>query len=180
MHDAIIDACCLINLYASGGMTHFLAASRRKWYVPLAVLQECLYIRYEAESSDDDRERVECQEYVDSGSITPVNIEGLEESDLFIGLATDLDDGEAMALSIAKHRGWVLATDDRKARRIAAEHDVPTITTPEIMREWQASAQIPKAKIKIMLSNVETRGRFVPGENAAEYSWWMKGVGKSK
>lgn len=174
MSDAIIDACCFINLYASGEMAHFFEASRWSWYVPRAVLRECLFIRVQSSEGADEREAVQSQGHVDSGLIVPVDIESAKEAELYVRLAADLDDGEAMALAIAHYRGWVLATDDRKARRIARDWAVETVTTPELMREWQRVARLPASHVRTLLANIESRGRFTPAEDAPDYAWWMK------
>jgi predicted nucleic acid-binding protein len=41
------------------------------------------------------------------------------EQALYVEFALVLGDGEALALAIAKNRGWKMATDDRKARNKA-------------------------------------------------------------
>jgi predicted nucleic acid-binding protein len=46
--------------------------------------------------------------------------ESPEEDALFVQFAAKIDDGEAMTLALCVSRGYAFATDDRKARRIAA------------------------------------------------------------
>ena len=61
---------------------------------------------------------------------------GEAEIELYFELATSLDDGEAMALAIAKTRQWILATDDRKATTIAEKMKVKLVSTPELVKNW--------------------------------------------
>ena len=56
MPDAIIDACCFINLYATGDLRGFLTASPWAWHIPSAALAESLFIRVTSDEDDDRRE----------------------------------------------------------------------------------------------------------------------------
>ena len=47
-----------------------------------------------------------------------------------VEFAAQIDDGEASCLAIAKSRGWLVATDDRKAIRLAVKSGISVITTP--------------------------------------------------
>ncbi len=94
-------------------------------------------------------------------------------------LAGDLDDGEAMALAIARLRGWTLATDDRKAKRFADDLDVPVVTTPELMQRWAKASKIRPAKLRTLLSNIQHCARFVPAEDAPGYDWWTDAIGEA-
>jgi predicted nucleic acid-binding protein len=53
-----------------------------------------------------------------------------------VNFATEVDDGEAQSLAIAKHRGFVFLTDDRKAVKVAQRPDVAvrTTSTPNILQ----------------------------------------------
>jgi hypothetical protein len=47
------------------------------------------------------------------------------EIPLYVELAGLVDDGEASTIAVAIKRGLALATDDRKARRVCAERNLP-------------------------------------------------------
>lgn len=64
---------------------------------------------------------VELDSFVNSKCLTVYGLSGNEEQSLYIDYAADLDDGEAMTLALAFSRGFTVATDDRKARRIFLE-----------------------------------------------------------
>jgi predicted nucleic acid-binding protein len=49
----------------------------------------------------------------------PARPETEQEIEDYVNFAIEVDDGEAQALAIAKHRGFVLLTDDRKAVKVA-------------------------------------------------------------
>lgn len=51
------------------------------------------------------------------------------EIELFSGMPGRLHAGEASCLAIAQHRGWLLLTDDKAARRHAVDRKVPVSGT---------------------------------------------------
>ena len=177
MADAIIDACCFINIYATGDLRGFLRESAWDWHIPSAALVESLYIRVTRDQDDEKREPIEPQPYINESLITLVEVGGADEAELYVRLAGDLDDGEAMALAIAKLRGWTLATDDRKAKRFAGNLRVPVVTTPELMQRWAKASKIRPAKLKTLLSNIQNNARFAPAEDAPGYDWWTDAIG---
>ena len=179
MPDAIVDACCFINLYATGEVRGFLTELAWEWHMPSAALAESLYIRVTSDKDDDKREPIEPQPYIDERLITLVDIGGTDEAELYVALAGDLDDGEAMALAIAKLRGWTLASDDRKAQRYASGLGVPVITTPELMRRWAKASKMRPARLKTLLSNIQSGARFAPAEDAPGYDWWTAAIGEA-
>lgn len=176
MPDAIVDACCFINLYATGELRGFLTEFAWSWHIPQAALAEALYIRVPGVDGEDQREPIDSETCIEAGLLVPVDVENVEEAELYVGLASDLDDGEAMALAIAKRRGWTLATDDRKAKRFAGDIGVPAVTTPELMQHWAHAGKMPSARLKALLSNIESRARFTPAEDAPGYDWWTTAV----
>jgi predicted nucleic acid-binding protein len=177
MADAIIDACCFINLYATDDIRGFLTASGWDWHIPRAVLAESLYVRTRGADGKESRERVEANPYIAENLIRVVEVEKGEEVNLYVQLASELDDGEAMALAIARVRSWVLATDDRKARRFATDLGVQVVGTPELIKQWAMAANILPSTIKALLANVEFGARFVPPESAPGYEWWVAHAG---
>ena len=177
MPEAIVDACCFINLYATGDLRGFLTGSAWGWHIPSAALAESLFIRVTSDKGDDAREPIKPQPYINENLITLVEVGGADEAELYVRLAGDLDDGEAMALAIAKSRGWTLATDDRKAKRFADDLDVPVVTTPELMQRWAKTSKMRPAKLKTLLNNIQDGARFVPAEDAPGYDWWTDAIG---
>jgi predicted nucleic acid-binding protein len=85
-----------------------------------------------------------------------------------------LDDGEAMALAIARTRGWQLATDDRKAIRLAGEAAVPVLTTPGVMKRWADQLGPSTAEVSSALIAVRERARFSPSGRDPLCEWWTE------
>lgn len=174
MSDAIIDACCLINFYASGDIGGILAASNLSCHITSLAASESAFIRVRDENGEARLERIALDQTIASGVLKVCGIEGKAEADLYVRLAADLDDGEAMALAIAKHRGWLLVTDDRKAKHISDLVEVPVVTTPELMRRWAETGNVEPSRVSAVLRNIESGARFSPRTDSPDGEWWQE------
>ncbi len=177
MGEAIVDACCFINLYATGEMAAFLGESSWTFYIARAALAESLFIRSHDAEGNPTREPIDFAHLISPGLITITEIGDANEIELYVQLAAELEDGEAMGLAIAKVRGWVLATDDRKANRLANKLGVKVLTTPELLQDWAKCMKVPQTKLGAMLRRVESSARFVPAADAPGHAWWSELVG---
>ncbi len=176
MQIAVLDACCLVNLCATGNVQGILLNTGYAWHLPDAVEGEVTYIRTASDGTNAGRWPVGLHECVGSGTLIRCKPTNAAETALYVQLAADLDDGEAMAMAIAHQRGWLLATDDRKARRRAAELAVSVVTTPEIMRLWAESGTADRPAIRTALLNVQSLARFTPTAAFPQYEWWIKSL----
>ena len=151
MAAVILDACGTLNLYASGQFVPILTALSHEWYLPAAVERESQHYR-QPDPSDPEKLVVLPMDLAPAlriGVLHRCDCESEEEIELYIELAGRIgDDGESMGLAIAKCRGWSVLTDDKKARRIAKELEVGTLTTPEVMKQW-AIASGPSAAVRL-------------------------------
>jgi len=174
MAQQIVDACCLINLFASGRQSEVIQAFGGDFYVPQRVCNEALSIRRPDPMDDASlvSEPIDLTDALRKDLIRLCRVEGVEENELFIGFAMELDDGEAACLAVAKMRGWAVATDDKKAIRLANAHSVPVITTPELMHHWAEETQANAGVVAQALRNIESFARFRPGNSASHYRWW--------
>ena len=198
--DLVMDACCLINLYAAQNILApaLKATSPRRriagiekpkarpalpfnLHVSSKVVKETLYIRKPDE--EDANKLVEAlidlTPLVDDGVLHLCDLQGQTENDLFVQLATTLDDGEAMSMAIAKTRSWSLASDDRKARRLAGQLGVNLLTTAEVVKTWMESTKASDDDVREMLRRIQTFARFIPHRTMPLYQWWIDTVGGS-
>jgi hypothetical protein len=132
-----------------------------------AVLRESLYLR--ALDPALPPERVDLRRLTDSGLLKVCSTETSAEESLYVELAAELDDGEALSLALSLSRGFGLATDDRKATRIARERGIVEIFgTPEILHAC------PDINIPEAIRLIEYRARFSPALGASLRDWWLK------
>lgn len=176
MDDLILDACCLINLAAAGNGRKIIEALKSNVRVCSIVVSEAVYLRLPDPENADQliATPIDVRQLLDQLGIEVCEIAGDEESRLFVHLAASLDDGEAMSLSIASHRHWRFATDDRKALTIAGTLNVAVMTTPEVVKHWADMSSAKAKTIATTIHNIETSARFIPRRGAKLASWWKK------
>src|SRR5947209_20531370 len=114
MSDAIVDSCCVINLYAAGDLLTFLPTLGLRLHVPEKVLGESLYVRQPdpADATKLVQRAVDLAPVIGAGLLHRCDLDGEDELNLFVQLATTPDDGEAACLALARLRGWALARDE--------------------------------------------------------------------
>jgi hypothetical protein len=172
----LLDACCLINLFATGrseeilhGLPYDFATSR------LVAEREVLSIAHPAgPDAPMEREVISPHRLEGSEDLAILDLSTEEEMAQFIGLAANLDDGEASVCALAKVRGGAVATDDRKALRLLGRTAPPiaTVQTPEILWEWARRSRAPEDEIRNLLRAVQQRARFFPRRDAPLFDWW--------
>ena len=94
----LLDASCLLNLYATGRMSEIAAALPWQLAVVDYVLeQEALYVRTTGEYEEQlETVPVDLAPLAGDGLLLVVRMEGSSEEASFVELAVILDDGEAM------------------------------------------------------------------------------------
>jgi predicted nucleic acid-binding protein len=172
MNQHIIDCCSLLNLYTGWGDLEQLASIDGTWHICSAVEQELEYTR---EYGVDGKPTPVRLNLPGNALLLPTGINGPLEMADYIDFACELDDGEAQALAIAKHRGWILLTDDNKARNVASRPDVavPTINTPAILRIWAQQSQANQQKLPIVIKRIVELARFNLKTTSVDYAWWQ-------
>ena len=171
----ILDACGLLNLYASGQFLAILAGSGHAWQLPSAVERESQTYRQPdpADPTRLVRVAIDLAPALAGGLIQPCACQSEAEIDLYVALTARIgDDGESMGLALAKCRGWSILTDDRKARRIAAELGVPVLATPEVLHAWATATHPTPADLAATLRAIEVYANYLPGRTTPGWAWW--------
>lgn len=174
MADQIIDACCLINLYASGRPQAIIQACGGSFYVSEEVRRESLSIRQvdPADASLIIPSPINLGPEISNGLIMECRLETREEIESYVNFAIEVDDGEASSLAIAKSRNWTVATDDRKAIRLASESGIAVITTPELLDRWVRNTNPTEDDITLAIRAIERFAKFRPRHGSPLYDWW--------
>lgn len=181
MSEQIIDACCLINVYASGKNESILRTCGKLW-IPEQVREESLSIR-RVDEDDPSKlvpEEIALEQAIAEGYLELCDLEGTQEFSSYVNFATQLGDGEAACLAIALSRGWTVATDDRKARRIAGELGISLVSTPELVNRWVQATSPAEELVVEVLKNIERFARFRPRKADSLHGWWMDLTDESK
>jgi predicted nucleic acid-binding protein len=205
MQDVVLDACCVINLYAAGmiligeaprskppprriaGVPRSSPKAKKlaldfKLHLPAEVKEEARYILQpdEEDQSKLVKTDIDLDPIIQAGFLHECELEGEQETELFVQMATKLDDGEAVCFAIAKNRGWLLATDERPTENLAKKHGVSIITTPELVKHWADKAKASEHNVANVLWNIQTYAHYLPRKTLPMHAWWMELVKKAK
>jgi predicted nucleic acid-binding protein len=70
-----------------------------------------------------------------------------------------------------------MATDDRKARRVAIEVGVATPTgTATILRQYAKAAQLAPQEVAAVLQRVRDEASYVPRRTDENFDWWQQNI----
>ena len=159
-----------MNLLATDCAVEILRALAIVFVVPPTVASEALY--RESGTAGDARTQIDLAPLVAAGALRRTALHA-DEIDRVVELARLVDDGEAEVMAIALARAISMATDDRRARRLATERGVALLSTPDLLQRWQASAAVPSARLRQILALVSRRSRYRPPRGHPLYDWWM-------
>lgn len=184
----LLDACCLINLFATGRVREILTALPYKFaaarYVAEEEVLEIEAVPVDGTGAGADREtlRPRIAALIETGILTKLEISSSEEQVEVVRFAAELDDGEAETLALALTRGGRVATDDKKAIRVAGEawasnpagRSAPCLRTSELVFEWADLKGIEDAELARILRDVARRASFLPPKSDPYFKRWME------
>jgi hypothetical protein len=178
---AVIDACCLIDLFASGNMEAILRASGFAWQLPSAVQSEVRYLRQYDPAQPGHLVTVpaDLTAFIASGLLTVCDPANQQELNRFTQYATLFrSDGESMSLAIAEQRGWIIATDDRRAIRVAQRAGLTVVSCPQLVKAWADSTGPNEPSLMRILQDIQLLAQFKPNPSLPEYQWWVDQLAK--
>ena len=118
--------------------------------------------------------KVDLEAFISSGLVTVMSINSETELQTYIDLASELDDGEAITISLAIHNGCLIATDDRKALRLISNiGSLTAVSTLELIKAWSEAKDINDAEVKQVLLNMYLCASYRPSERDPLYKWWQ-------
>jgi hypothetical protein len=173
----ILDACCALNLSATGRIDGILRQLPYRFSIGCRARSEALWLAIPA---SEEREPVDLQPLNERGLLTDETLRGPVEETLFVQLSARLQDGEAEAAALAINRGYILATDDRKARRVVSEiHPRLRLSnTLQLVWEWQQAAGPSDAHVADALRRIAARATYRPRRSDPLFDWWMALAGE--
>lgn len=178
-HDCIIlDACCIINLFASQQLRLVLETIPKGCSVAAYVKDHEVLSIYSGPINNvqETSELIDLQPLINEKLLHLVDIETEAEANTYVDLTQRLDDGEAITGAIAINRNWAIATDDSASVRLF-QHSAPhiaVISTLDLVKYWVDTKKPNEDIIRSALSNIRLRGRYEPGRNHSLFSWWQK------
>jgi len=158
----LLDACCLINLFATGRCEEILPVLPYRLATSgLVAATEILSVSAALKSTE---------------HLVLLDLVSEEETAGFVRFAAELDDGEASICALAVSRKASVATDDRKTIRLLKREYpwISVVQTPELLYEWARLAKPAERVVREALQAVRARGRFYPRRDAPRFEWWAR------
>lgn len=179
----LLDASCLLNLYATGRMQDIAKSVGYQLEVADYVLEyETLYVlQPNSAGTEEERVPVVLEHLIHCGLLSVVELEGQDVLGSFVQLASLVDDGEAATGALALHRDCSIAIDDRKARRVFGElmPGVELVSTLEIMRFWAQETPLQASELRAALRAMQFGASYFPGTRDPLYDWWKSAMSLS-
>ena len=172
----VLDASCLLNLYATGRLRDISLAVGAQIEVADYVLEHEAIYTWQTDSTGVREEAVpvDLAPLVAEGLLHVVRLEHPDDQATFVALAALVDDGEAATGALAFHRGCSVATDDRKARRVFGEFipDVLLVSTLELMKLWADESQVSHDELRAAMDAMRNSASYVPSIRDPLFEWW--------
>ena len=162
----VLDACCLINLDASGMLIEIIES------LPFSAVVSSIV--WEEEITVIEQIRGEAGKAIETQLIDVVEMQD-DELEAFIEYAAYMgDDGESASFAIAINRNWAVATDDKGALNFLTSLNtgIKVCSTLELMQIWAEARGKSAAEIRQALLQVKEKGRYMPGKGHPLYGWW--------
>jgi hypothetical protein len=176
----VVDACCLLNLHATGRVDGILGTIPADFAAATRAMQEAGYLWATSHTRGvADKEPISHESLVSAGLLREWDLASEDEYATFVDFSRALDDGEARTCALAVHRGGVVATDDRAALRLLAGRRpaVPAVSTSHLLFRWARMTQVSAMELELVLRAIRTRARYVPPRTDPNYVWWLQGLG---
>ena len=174
----LLDASCLLNLYATGQLRAISATIDVQLHVADYVLeQEAIYTWLpDATSGQDEPVLVDVSPLIEDGLLHVTGLESINEQATFVELAALVDDGEAVTGALAFHRGCAIATDDRKARRVFGERipSVQMVSTLDLLKQWADLGRITDTDLRTAMIAMRSGASYIPSRRDSLFEWWAE------
>jgi predicted nucleic acid-binding protein len=170
----VLDACCILNFCASEHFIKILKSIPAQ-VVVTEVVRERELTTLQSIKEEENRGAVQFETAIEQGLLLIVDFESDLETETFVNYAAELgDDGESATCAIAIHRGWAIATDDKKATSFflkEAPH-IQVLSTLEIIKNWSEETHLTPFELRAILGIIRTQGRYIPHKSHPLHSWW--------
>ncbi len=170
----LLDACSLINIFASRHFEEILSIRRERCAIVRNVQREARSLRRGGDGLDsNDRESIDWSAASPLGQLPIINDPSEDESQRYFDLSLELGDGESMTGAIAFYRGYGVVTDDRKATRILGDMGITMTSSIGLVAEWANQQGISRPVLQTIVTDIRVRARYQPPRTHPRYSWWV-------
>lgn len=172
----VIDACCTLNLLATGREVEIAQSLRLLLLETPQVSREPLFL-----STAPDEEGARGKEPTSTAAL---RVAGCLETrvletealiDAFVACAERIKDTDASCIALAGVLKIPLITDDRKERRVATDifPSIELVSTLDLVHDAAASLRWNAGELVRVASNLRWRGNFSPPKRDPRADWYL-------
>jgi hypothetical protein len=174
----LLDACCALNLYASGHFIEILESIPAQTVIT-QVVKERELLTLKRFEEDENMSASQFETAIKENVLSVVDFESDLEEETFVNYVFAMgDDGESATGAIAVHRNWAISTDDKRAISFFKKEapQIQLISTLEMVKHWSQKTRLTPSKLRLVLHNIRVKGRYTPHKNHALIDWWEKSM----
>ena len=173
-----LDACSLINLYATKQLTSMAKDLKLTFYItPWVGQRESLYVLEQGVGGKRNKVPIDLSEGLARGVIVQdAPLMTSEELSLLVQFAQKVDQGEAETMAAVISRGGTLITDDGAAIKLLAKEapEIPLFTSISFIKHWSELMGIRRDTLKALLLDMQAGGNYIPGRREVHLQWWQE------
>jgi hypothetical protein len=174
----LLDACCILNFSASGRFIEILSAIPAQAVVTEVVRDKELPTLQRLKTEDNEA-AIQFDAAISNGLLLVTDFESEAEAETFVNYVFAMgDDDESATGAIAVHRGWAIATDDKKAISFFRQ-EVPQlkiISTLEAIKYWSEQSSLNASELRNVLESIRVNGRYIPHKDHPLQGWWKSAM----
>jgi hypothetical protein len=174
----LLDACCVLNFSASGRFMEILNAIPAQVVVTEVVRQRELKTLQRLKTEDNEA-AIQFETAISKGLLLLTDFESEAEEETFVNFAFAMgDDGESATGAIAVHRGWAIATDDKKAISFFQQEvsQLKIVSTLEVVKYWSEQSSLNASELQNVLKAIRVKGRYIPDKGHPLQGWWKSAI----
>jgi predicted nucleic acid-binding protein len=172
----VMDACCMLNLLATGRELEIVRALDLLLLETPQVNREPMYL---STAPDEDgvrrREPASTDALRSAGFLRTYALSTEELINAFVLAAARINDADASCIAVAGILAVPFATDDRKERKIAAElfPEVVILSTLDLIQEAALELAWSTSELVNVATNLRWRGNFAPPRRDLRGEWYL-------
>lgn len=174
---AVIDACCMINLVATGREVEIVRSLNIK-LLDTEYTKDEPCVLWAPPDSDGHRERNRSSTDAlrDAGLLFTHQLDSDSLLDAFVAIAEMIGDPDASCIALAGVSGIPLITDDRKECRIAKQFypEIQILSTLDLIRRASEALSWDDHTLADVAKSLRYRGNFAPPKHDKHTPWYTK------
>jgi predicted nucleic acid-binding protein len=172
----VIDACCVLNLLATGREIEIVQALDLKLLDTPFVSREPFFV-WTQPDQDGVRQKhpVSTESLRQAGSLQTRELDSDALVDAFVAAAAQIKDTDASCIALAGVLNIPLLTDDRKERRIAIEMfpKLELVSTLDVIAAAAAALSWDQDDLAVVARDPRWRGNFAPPRKDPRGEWYL-------